>query len=114
MGHDHPHPAPPVVRPGDPLQPTPTPVPMKQPGEAPGWADTAGFRRGFQIALLAAGVAALVAGFIWPKDHPHFAVEGWRVFFALWGFGAFLFIVLAGQHLRKLVGRKEGYYDERE
>ena len=27
---------------------------------------------------------------------------------------AFAFIVLAGQHLRKLVGRKETYYDERE
>ena len=45
---------------------------------------------------------------------PHFEQENWKIFFAIYGFVAFAFIVLAGQHLRKLVGRKEDYYEERE
>ncbi|MEO0398027.1 MAG: hypothetical protein AAF224_01245 [Pseudomonadota bacterium] len=82
----------------------------------PGWADTPAFRRIFLIVLGVAGVGAAIAGFVpaFQKDHPHFALEGVPVFFAVWGFASFFFIVLAGQHLRKLVGRKEGYYDERE
>lgn len=79
-----------------------------------GWADTKAFRNGFLGLLVLASVGAALAGFVWKKDHPHFAVESLGVFFALYGFAAFMFIVLAGQHLRKLVGRKEGYYDERE
>ena len=86
------------------------------PDEKPGWADTKGFRNGFLAVLVIASVGAALAGLnpAWEKEHPHFAVEGWKVFFALWGFVAFMFIVLAGQHLRKLVGRKEDYYEERE
>ncbi|WP_375205537.1 hypothetical protein [Hyphococcus sp.] len=81
-----------------------------------GWADKKGFRNAFLGVLIVASIAAAIAGFIpaFQKEHPHFAVEGWGVFFAVWGFAAFMFIVLAGQHLRKLVGRKEGYYEERE
>lgn len=81
-----------------------------------GWADKKAFRNAFLGVLIVASIAAAIAGFIpaFQKEHPHFAVEGWGVFFAVWGFAAFMFIVLAGQHLRKLVGRKEGYYEERE
>ena len=82
--------------------------------EKPGWADAPGFQRAFLALLTLAGIGAAVAGFIWKKDHPHFAVETLGVFFAVWGFAAFMFIVLAGQHLRKLVGRTEDYYEERE
>ncbi len=86
------------------------------PDEKSGWADKKGFRNAFLGVLIVASVAAAVAGFVpaWQKEHPHFEVEGWGVFFAVWGFAAFAFIVLAGQHLRKLVGRKEDYYEERE
>lgn len=86
------------------------------PDEKPGWADTPGFRRTFLIGLFIAGGLAALAGFVpaWQKDHPHFPPEAFPVFFALYGFAAFIFIVLAGQHLRKLVGREENYYDERE
>ncbi len=82
----------------------------------PGWADTKRFRNVFLGVLIGACFLAALAGFVpaFQKDHPHFAAEGFPVFFALWGFGAFMFIVLVGQHLRKLVGRKEDYYEERE
>lgn len=84
--------------------------------EKPGWADTKSFRNGFLVVLVFASLAAAVAGFLpqFQKAHPHFAVEGMGAFFAIYGFAAFAFIVLAGQHLRKLVGRKEDYYEERE
>ena len=86
------------------------------PDEKPGWADTEGFRKFFLGALVISCVLAAGAGFVgaWHNPHPHFDAEKFPVFFALWGFGAFVFIVLAGQHLRKLVGREENYYEERE
>lgn len=97
-------------------------------GDNKGWADSPIFRKGFLIFLLTAALAASAAGFVpaLQNHHPHFDGEGaappaasvWRalspVFFAVYGFAAFSFIVLVGQHLRRLVGRKENYYDERE
>ncbi|MEK7265746.1 MAG: hypothetical protein AAB227_06570 [Pseudomonadota bacterium] len=84
--------------------------------EKPGWADTKTFRMAFLALLVIAALAAAVAGFLpaFKNDHPHFDVESMGAFFAVYGFAAFSFIVLAGQHLRKLVGRKETYYEERE
>jgi hypothetical protein len=81
-----------------------------------GWADTKAFRSIFLGVLAIAVVAAAVAGFVpqFRKDDPHFDVEGMGAFFGVYGFLAFSFIVLAGQHLRKLVGRKEDYYEDRE
>lgn len=88
----------------------------KHSDEKPGWADNPTFIRIFLGVLVVSSIGAALAGFVgaWHNPHPHFEVESWGVFFAVWGFAAFFFIVLAGQHLRKLVGRKEGYYDERE
>ena len=87
-----------------------------QDDEKPGWADGAGFRRAFLIALAVAALVALVAGFVpaFQNPKPHFAAERIPVFFAVYGFVMFALIVLVGQHLRKLVGRDERYYDERE
>ena len=81
-----------------------------------GWADGKAFRYGFLSVLIIAALAAAGAGFLpaFQKEHPHFGVEGAGAFFAVFGFAAFSFIVLAGQHLRKLVARKEDYYEERE
>ena len=89
---------------------------QKNPDEKPGWADTKTFRNGFLGVLIISAILAALAGLnpAWQNHHPHFGVETMGVFFAIWGFGAFIFIVLVGQHLRKLVGRKEEYYDERE
>ena len=81
-----------------------------------GWAEKPGFIRAFLIGLGIACLLAALAGFVpgWHNPKPHFSAEKFPVFFAIWGFASFMFIVLVGQHLRKLVGRKEGYYDERE
>ncbi len=81
-----------------------------------GWADNPIFIRAFLGLLIISCIAAAAAGLnaAWHNPHPHFAIEGVPAFFAIYGFGAFVFIVLVGQHLRKLVGRKEEYYDERE
>ena len=85
-------------------------------GEKPGWADTKTFRTALLGVLVIAALAVAGAGFLpqFQKEHPHFKVEGLGAFFAVYGFVAFSFIVLAGQHLRKLVARKEDYYEERE
>ncbi|MEM8771795.1 MAG: hypothetical protein AAGD92_09115 [Pseudomonadota bacterium] len=90
--------------------------PDEKPANERGWADTKGFRNVFLGALVLASVLAALAGFVpaFQKEKPHFPAESFPVFFAFWGFAAFMFIVLAGQHLRKLVGRKEDYYEERE
>ena len=96
--------------------------------EKPGWADTKTFRNAFLGVLIVASVLAVLAGFVPAWQNPHHAFDGhkmpaffgtlWHIatpiFFALWGFAAFMFIVLVGQHLRKAVGRKEDYYEERE
>ena len=79
-----------------------------------GWVDRPGFIRAFNWGLYLACAGAAAGGFYWKKDHPHFEIEGFPVFFALYGFAMFMGIVLIGQHLRKLVGRKEDYYEERE
>lgn len=82
----------------------------------PGWADNPTFIRVFIGVLVVSCVLAALAGFVpaFQNPKPHFEQENWKVFFAIYGFVAFAFIVLAGQHLRKLVGRKEDYYEERE
>ena len=81
-----------------------------------GWADSKAFRTGFLLVLIVAGLVSGALGFLpaFQKHDPHFEIERFGAFFAVYGFFAFAFIVLAGQHLRKLVGRKETYYDERE
>lgn len=88
-----------------------------------GWADRKWFRAFFLAALVAACLVAGLLGFLpqFQNPHPHFTAENapfptedFPLFFALYGFVMFSLIVLVGQHLRKLVARKETYYDERE
>ena len=61
-------------------------------------------------ALFGVCVALLVSDFFYHK-HTYFLFEGWWGFFGLFGFGVFLFIVMAGKWLRKILMRDEDYYD---
>jgi len=53
----------------------------------------------------------LVSEFFYHK-HGHFAVENWFGFYGFYGFIVFCGIVLIGKSLRKILMRKEDYYDE--
>ena len=56
-------------------------------------------------------VGLLVADLLYEK-HPLVAVEYWFGFYAFYGFICFCGIVFAGKFLRKLVMRKEDYYEK--
>jgi hypothetical protein len=47
------------------------------------------------------------------EHHPHFVIDGWPGFYAIFGFLSFVFIVFAGKWLRRLIMRDEDYYDRR-
>lgn len=57
--------------------------------------------------------AALLLADLFYDKHVHFAFEHWFGFFALFGFGAYVFIVLSAKALRRLIKRPEDYYDNR-
>lgn len=83
----------------------------------PGFFDMPGTIRALWVILilLCAVFAGLgVLGAIRHWMHPYFGVDQLPVFYAIMGFGAFAFIVLAGQHLRKILMRSETYYDAQE
>lgn len=58
--------------------------------------------------VVCAGLA--VADLLYHR-HTIFAFEGIPAIYGLYGFVCFFGIVIAGKYLRKLVGRKEDYYD---
>ena len=60
--------------------------------------------------LVAVCVLLLAAGFF-IQMHVHYEWEAWPGFFAIFGFVAFAGAVLAGKQLRKILMRKEDYYD---
>lgn len=59
--------------------------------------------------LAALCALALVADFFYTKD-PHFAVERWTGFYAVYGFVVSLALVLTAKQLRRLLRRDEDYY----
>jgi len=61
------------------------------------------------VVVICAGL--LVADLFYEK-HPQVAVEYWFGFYGFYGFICFVGIVFAGKYLRKLVMRKEDYYEE--
>ena len=60
---------------------------------------------------LAIVCAALVVADLFYHKHTHFGWEGWFGFFGFFGFISFFLIVLSGWPLRRLLMRKEDYYD---
>ncbi len=60
--------------------------------------------------LLAVCLLLIPADLLYQK-HAHFAFEDWFGFYGLFGFGVFVFVVLVGGQLRKILMRREDYYD---
>ena len=87
-------------------------VPMAEEGEAPGFFDRPSTRKALWIILIALCAGFGLAGFI-VDLHGYFPVESFGLFYGLFGFAVFSFIVLVGQHLRKILMRPEDYYDDR-
>ena len=62
----------------------------------------------YGLAVLCA--LALLADFFYTK-HPHFSVEGWPGFYAVYGFVGSVILVLTAKGLRRLLRRDEDYYE---
>lgn len=65
------------------------------------------------IGLAVACGLALLADLFYPK-HPHFDVEGWFGFYAIYGFIGSVLLVLTAKGLRRWLRRDEDYYQPRE
>jgi uncharacterized protein YqhQ len=65
------------------------------------------FRMGFFAVLL---LVLIAEGFV--EMHGEFEVEHFYGFFAVYGFISYVFLIFAAKILRKIVMRKEDYYDE--
>ncbi|MEM7050949.1 MAG: hypothetical protein AAF604_14870 [Acidobacteriota bacterium] len=55
--------------------------------------------------------ALLVLADLFYDKHPHFAFEGWIGFFGFLGFLGSVGLVFAAKALRKLLMRRDDYYD---
>lgn len=76
-----------------------------------GWADRPGPKRVIRLALYTVCALLLLAEVAYHRHTVH-AVEELPAFYALYGFAALLFAVMAAKGLRRLVGRGEDYYDD--
>ena len=68
--------------------------------------------RALWIGFAAALAATVAAGFA-VDMHPHFAIERLPAFFALYGFGACVALVVFSKLLGALLKRDDTYYDDR-
>ena len=64
------------------------------------------------LILLAIAVVLVIAEFIFHR-HGETPMEDWPLFPGVFGFMAFLLVVLGGVILRKLIMRGEDYYGDR-
>lgn len=94
------------------IDPTPDPVPMKQPDEPKRWLD---HPRNVSIVYWSVVVAyalLLVASVLPYPHHPHFAFEQVPGFQGLFGLAGSIGLVLGAAWLRRFLMRPEDYYDE--
>ena len=61
--------------------------------------------------MIAVCAALAVVGFFLHGEH-HFELEGWPVFFGIFGFISFALAVLSGWPLGKALRRPEGFYED--
>ena len=78
--------------------------------KTPGFFDKPATRKAIWVILIGLCTVFGLAGFI-VDTHGYFSVEDFGLFYAIFGFAVFAFIVLVGQHLRKLLMRPEDYYE---
>lgn len=53
----------------------------------------------------------VLAQLVWPL-HGHFGFDEWFAFFALYGFGACIAMILGANLLGRLIKREDTYYDD--
>ncbi len=63
------------------------------------------------IAVLVLCCIALFAADFFYHPHGHFAFEQWKGFYGWYGFISYCLIVLTAKQMRKLIGRREDYYE---
>ena len=80
--------------------------------ENPHWLVRPRTIRGLWMAFIAVLAATVAAGFA-VDMHPHFAIERVPAFFALFGFGACVAMVLFSKLLGAFLKRGDTYYDDR-
>jgi hypothetical protein len=81
-----------------------------QAGESGHWLVRPRTIRLLWIAFVAVLAATVAAGFL-VDMHPHFEVERWPAFFAVFGFVACVAMVLGSKLLGALLKREDTYYD---
>jgi hypothetical protein len=75
-----------------------------------GWLERPGSIKKLFVALAVFSLVLILADLAYHK-HVHYAIEEWFGFYALFGFLAYSLIVGAGWLWRRVVMRKEDYYD---
>lgn len=84
---------------------------MREPDHSDnGWADRPGPRRLVRLVLYGICAVLLVAEVLVHRHTTH-DIESVPAFYALYGFIALVFAVMAARGLRRLVKRDEDYYD---
>jgi len=74
------------------------------------WLDDPANVRKIYIGLWIVCLGLLALDLLYEK-HTHFAAEEWTGFFAVFGFVAFIGLVMGGRLLRRFVRRDEDYYE---
>jgi hypothetical protein len=64
-----------------------------------------------KAAFVAALALSVLAGFL-VEAHPHFAIERWLGFNALYGFLACAALILVAKGIGLLIKRPDAYYDD--
>lgn len=63
------------------------------------------------VRILLLVCAALLMADLFVHRHTHFGFEEWFGFYAWYGFLCYCFIVLSAKQLRRLIARRDDYYD---
>lgn len=85
-------------------------TPHRPAGEPERWLDRPGSVRKIVIALFVVCGGLFVADAFYTK-HPHFEIESWFGFHAIYGFVMCVALVLAARLMRVFLMRDEDYYD---